>query len=102
MGEESGNSHAEGLREGSRGAGGPLRSDGGTLGVVDEHGAVGGPLRADGGVRANGVRGRLPIGVQTFREVRESGDYYVDKTGYAGRMINEGEVLFFVSASSFR
>ena len=26
---------------------------------------------------------RLPIGIQTFRNLRESNCYYVDKTGYA-------------------
>ncbi|MEB3196515.1 MAG: AAA family ATPase, partial [Candidatus Sericytochromatia bacterium] len=25
-------------------------------------------------------RKRLPIGIQTFREIRENGHYYVDKT----------------------
>ena len=35
-----------------------------------------GPLFGDG-------RGRLPLGIQTFREIRESGAYYVDKTAYA-------------------
>ena len=41
-----------------------------------------------------GGRGRLPLGVQTFRKVRESGGYYVDKTAYAYRMISEGECYF--------
>ena len=26
-------------------------------------------------------RRKLPIGIQTFREIREAGCYYVDKTG---------------------
>ena len=29
------------------------------------------------------VKRRLPTGIQTFREIRESNCYYVDKTGYA-------------------
>ena len=28
-------------------------------------------------------RRRLPVGIQTFRQIREEGYYYVDKTGYA-------------------
>ncbi len=34
---------------------------------------------------------RLPIGIQTFREIREGGYYYVDKTGFALRLIEEGK-----------
>ena len=26
---------------------------------------------------------KLPVGIQTFRRIREEGFYYVDKTGYA-------------------
>ena len=37
---------------------------------------------------------RLPIGIQTFREVREDGHYYVDKTGFALRLIAEGKHYF--------
>ena len=37
---------------------------------------------------------RLPIGIQTFREIREEGCYYVDKTGYIGRLIDEGKHYF--------
>ena len=36
------------------------------------------------------TRRRLPIGLQTFRKVRETGCYYVDKTGYALRLAEEG------------
>ena len=36
----------------------------------------------------------LPIGIQTFREIREGGYYYVDKTGFALRLINEGKYYF--------
>ncbi len=37
---------------------------------------------------------QLPIGIQTFREIRE-GDYcYVDKTGFALRLIEEGKYYF--------
>ena len=37
---------------------------------------------------------RLPIGIQTFREIRESNCYYVDKTGYALRLVGSGKHFF--------
>ena len=37
---------------------------------------------------------RLPIGIQTFRTVREDGCYYVDKTAYIGRLLDEGTHYF--------
>ena len=33
---------------------------------------------------------RLPIGMQTFIEIRERNCYYVDKTAYVERLIDEG------------
>jgi hypothetical protein len=36
----------------------------------------------------------LPIGIQTFREIREGDFYYVDKTGFALRLIEEGKYYF--------
>ena len=48
----------------------------------------------DGSPTAGDGRGRLPLGVQTFRKVRRYGDYYVDKTAFAVRMIAEGECYF--------
>ena len=36
----------------------------------------------------------LPIGIQTFREIRENGHYYVDKTGYARRLVEKGKHYF--------
>ena len=35
-------------------------------------------------------RRRLPIGIQTFRKLREEGCYYVDKTAYIRRLLDEG------------
>ena len=35
---------------------------------------------------------KLPIGIQTFREVREDNCYYVDKTAYLHRLLDEGKV----------
>jgi hypothetical protein len=40
------------------------------------------------------TRRRLPIGIQTFRKIREGGYYYVDKTGFALRLIEEGTHYF--------
>jgi len=37
---------------------------------------------------------RLPIGIQTFREIREEGHYYVDKTGFALQLIEQGKYFF--------
>jgi hypothetical protein len=39
-------------------------------------------------------RKKLPIGIQTFREIREDNCYYVDKTAFALRMIKEGKAYF--------
>jgi hypothetical protein len=39
-------------------------------------------------------RRKLPIGIQTFREIREDNCYYVDKTDFALRMIGEGKAYF--------
>ena len=40
---------------------------------------------------------RLPIGIQTFRQIREEGCYYVDKTGYAGRLADDDGKHYFLS-----
>ena len=37
---------------------------------------------------------RLPIGIQTFREIREENCYYVDKTAHIRRLIDEGKHYF--------
>ncbi len=39
-------------------------------------------------------RKKLPIGVQTLREIREDDCYYVDKTGFALRLIESGKYYF--------
>ena len=39
-------------------------------------------------------RRKLPIGIQTFREVREENCYYVDKTAYVPEMLAEGKHYF--------
>ena len=40
------------------------------------------------------ARRKLPIGIQTFRTIREEGCYYVDKTAYVGRLVEEGTHYF--------
>jgi hypothetical protein len=37
------------------------------------------------------TRLKLPIGIQTFREIREDGCYYVDKTIFILRLIEQGK-----------
>ena len=40
------------------------------------------------------MKRKLPIGIQTFRRIREDGCYYVDKTEYAKRLADEGTHYF--------
>ena len=40
------------------------------------------------------TRRRLPIGLQTFRELRERDCYYVDKTHYIQRLVDDGKHYF--------
>ena len=40
------------------------------------------------------TRRKLPIGIQTFREIREEDHYYVDKTAFAWRLIDSGKYYF--------
>ena len=49
---------------------------------------------AGAGSGAGGARRKLPIGIQTFRIIREEGYYYVDKTAYVRRLIDEGTHYF--------
>ena len=39
-------------------------------------------------------RKKLPIGIQTFREIREGNYYYVDKTGLILKLVDEGKHYF--------
>ena len=40
------------------------------------------------------MRKKLPIGIQTFAKIREDDHYYVDKTGFALSLINQGSHYF--------
>ena len=42
-------------------------------------------------------RRRLPIGIQTFRRIREEGYYYVDKTSCAPRIAQDAGTHYFLS-----
>ena len=43
---------------------------------------------------APGERRRLPLGIQTFRKIREDGCYYVDKTEFARQLVDGGTHYF--------
>ena len=45
---------------------------------------------------------KLPIGIQTFAKIREDDYYYVDKTGFARRLIDEGTPLLSVPPAPLR
>ncbi|MBE0506137.1 MAG: ATP-binding protein [Marinospirillum sp.] len=40
------------------------------------------------------ARKKLPIGIQTFADIREDGYYYVDKTPHIHRLVEEGKYYF--------
>ena len=48
----------------------------------------------DTGSDARAGRRKLPIGIQTFRTIREEGYYYVDKTAYVERLVDGGAHYF--------
>lgn len=44
---------------------------------------------------------KLPIGIQTFREIREEGHCYVDKTPLVARLVEEGKYYFLARPRRF-
>ena len=44
---------------------------------------------------------RLPIGIQTFREIREAGHRYVDKTAHLRRLFNAGKHILLTRPRRF-
>ena len=48
------------------------------------------------------ARRRLPVGIQTFREIRGEGCYYVDKTPFIRRLLDGGKHLLPLAPASFR
>ena len=45
-------------------------------------------------IRAADMRRRLPLGIQSLGEIRERDCYYVDKTAFIARMVEEGKHYF--------
>ena len=68
------------------------------LSIARQNGAFSSGLVFDGlrggGYGAPMTSRKLPIGIQTFREIREEGCYYVDKTAYAHRLVDGGKHYF--------
>ena len=44
---------------------------------------------------------KLPVGIQTFRTIREEGCYYVDKTAYVRQLVKEGTRYFLSRPQRF-
>ena len=47
-----------------------------------------------GAHRSRPTRRKLPIGIQSFRKLREGGHYYVDKTPLVERLVRDGAAYF--------
>ena len=45
-------------------------------------------------MRIQQAKKQLPIGIQTYREIRDGGYYYVDKTAYACQLAEQGKYYF--------
>lgn len=46
----------------------------------------------------NEIRNRkLPVGIQSFREIREGGYAYIDKTDLIWRFVNQGDKYNYLS-----
>ena len=43
------------------------------------------------------VKRKLPVGIQTFRQIREEGFYYVDKTAYVRQLVDDAGKHYFLS-----
>lgn len=48
-------------------------------------------------MQATGTKRRLPVGIQTFSEIRKEGYLYVDKTELIWRLVNEGSKFNYLS-----
>lgn len=44
---------------------------------------------------------KFPLGIQTFEKIREGGYFYIDKTGYVGRLADEGAYYFLARPRRF-
>ena len=47
-------------------------------------------------------RRKLPIGIQTFSDIREGNYYYVDKTPHIERLVNQNKYYFLSRAAPLR
>lgn len=47
-------------------------------------------------------RKKLPIGIQTFSEIRQENHYYVDKTAFALQLIEKGKHYFLSRRHTFK
>ena len=47
------------------------------------------------------MKKKLPIGIQSLRELREEGHYYADKSGYAVDLAEQGK-YYFLRTSPFK
>ncbi|MDR3341402.1 MAG: ATP-binding protein [Treponema sp.] len=47
------------------------------------------------------MRRKLPIGIQDFKDIRDSGYVYVDKTAYIYKMVSEGKPYFLARPRRF-
>ena len=52
-------------------------------------------------MRGMSTRKKLPIGIQTLREIREDGYYYVDKSPLALQLIGQGKYFFLCRPRRF-
>ena len=52
-------------------------------------------------MRGMSTRKKLPIGIQTLREIREDGYYYVDKSPLALQLIDQGKYFFLCRPRRF-
>jgi len=43
---------------------------------------------------------KLPVGIETFSELREEGYVYIDKTQYIHKLVTEGKSYFFVTTTA--
>ena len=44
--------------------------------------------------KRDNMRKKLPIGIQSLQEIREGNFYYVDKSGFALQLIDQGKYYF--------
>ncbi|WP_157627814.1 AAA family ATPase, partial [Thermodesulfatator autotrophicus] len=43
------------------------------------------------------MKKKLPVGIQSFEKIRSGNFYYVDKTSFVKKLVDEGGGYFFLS-----